>query len=165
VASVSSHHLQERDGIWLAQAPLVVSNQVPIPASSAQVFGVLADIGNWNTWCTGVTESEVVGSLAAGVGAKRKVKAGGVRFEEIFVNWEEGVRVTFSGLTTSAPGFRSLAEDWSVAPDLSDPSKSILTQTMGVELSGTLRPVTGVLRWYLQRATRRGALGMANHFA
>jgi hypothetical protein len=143
----------------------VVSNQVSIPASSAQVFGVLADIGNWHTWCTGVTESEVVGPLTRGVGAKRRVKAGGVRFEEIFVNWEEGVRVTFSGLATSAPGFRSLVEDWSVAPDVGDPSKSVLTQTMAVELSGMLRPATSVLRWHLQRATRRGAEGMASHFA
>jgi Polyketide cyclase / dehydrase and lipid transport len=165
VAFVSPQRLQKRDGDWLAQAPLVVSNQVSIPASSAQVFNVLADIGNWHTWCTGVTESEVVGSVTTGIGAKRKVKAGGVRFDEIFVNWEEGVRVTFSGLTTSAPGFRSLVEDWSVAPDVADPSKSVLTQTMAVELSGMLRPVTKVLRWYLQRATRRGAQGMARHFA
>jgi hypothetical protein len=62
-------------------------------------------------------------------------------------------------------GFRSLVEDWSVAPDPIDPSKSVLTQTMGVAFRGALRPLAGVLRWYLQRATRRGALGMAKHFA
>jgi hypothetical protein len=56
-------------------------------------------------------------------------------------------------------------EDWSVTPDLTDPSKSVLTQTMGVGLSRALQPLSGVLRWYLQRATRRGALGMAKHFA
>jgi len=165
VAAVSPHRLQERNGGWVTQAPLVVSNQVSISASSAQVFGVLADIGNWHAWCTGVTESEVVGPVATGLGAKRTVKAGGVRFEEIFVNWEEGVRVTFSALTTSAPGIRSLVEDWSVAPDVADPSNSLLTQTMAVELSSMLRPLTGALRWYLQRATRRGAQGMARHFA
>jgi hypothetical protein len=158
-------YLEERDGSWLALAPLVVSNEVSVPASSAHVFAVLADIGNWKTWCAGVTETEVVGPLTTGIGAKRKVKAGGIRFEEVFVNWEDGVRVTFSGLTMSAPGFRSLVEDWSVVPDLADPSKSVLTQTMGVALSGTLRPLAGVLRWYLRRATRRGALGMTKHFA
>ncbi len=165
LAAVPSFHLEERDSSWLAQAPLVVSNEVSVPASAAQVFAVLADIGNWQAWCTGVSETEVVGPLTTGVGVRRKVKAGGVRFEERFVTWEDGVRVTFSGVTTSAPGFRSLVEDWSVVPDLADPSKSVLTQTMGVALSGTLRPLAGVLRWYLQRATRRGALGMAKHFA
>ena len=160
-----SYQLEERDSIWLAQAPLVMSNEVSVPASAAQLFAVLADIGNWQAWCTGVSETVVVGPLTTGVGAMRKVKAGGVRFEERFVAWEDGVRVTFSGLTTSAPGFRSLVEDWSVAPDPTDPSKSVLTQTMGVALSGALRPLAGVLRWYLQRATRRGALGMARHFA
>ena len=80
------------------------------------------------------------------------------------MTWEDGVRVTFSGLTSSVPGFRSLVEDWSVTPDLTDPSKSVLTQTMGVALSGALRPLAGVLRWYLQRATRRGAQGMVKHF-
>jgi Polyketide cyclase / dehydrase and lipid transport len=164
-AAVRHHHLEERDSAWLSQAPLVVSNEVFVPASAADVFAVLADIGNWQSWCTGVSETEVVGPLATGVGARRKVKAGGVRFEERFVTWEDGVRVTFSGLTTSAPGFRSLVEDWSVVPDPADPSKSVLTQTMGVALSGTLRPLAGALRWYLQRATRRGALGMAKHFA
>jgi hypothetical protein len=114
---------------------------------------------------TGVTEAGIVGSLTTGVGAKRKVKAGGVRFEEVFVNWEDGVRVTFAGLLCSAPGFDSLVEDWSVAPDPADPSKSVLTQTMGVALRGPLRPLAGVLRWYLQRATRRGAQGMAKRFA
>jgi hypothetical protein len=162
---VPSYHLEERDGSWLAEAPLVVSNDVSVPASSADVFAVLADIGNWHAWCTGVTESVVVGPLTTGVGAKRKVKAGGIRFEEVFVQWEEGVRVTFSGLTASAPGFRALVEDWSVVPDASDPSKSVLTQTMGVALSGLLRPFAGALRWYLQRGTRRGALGMAEHFS
>ncbi len=160
-----THHLEARDSSWLAQAPLVVSNQVPIPALSAHVFAVLADIGNWHTWCTGVTETVVVGPLTTGIGAKRKVKAGGVRFEEVFVNWEDGVRVTFSGLMCSVPGFESLVEDWSVAPDPADPSKSVLTQTMGVALRSPLRPLAGVLRWYLQRATRRGAQGMAKRFA
>ena len=160
-----SYHLKARGGSWLAQAPLVVSNEVSIAASSAHVFAVLADIGNWETWCTGVTETVVVGPLTTGVGAKRKVKAGGVRFEEVFVNWEDGVRVTFSGLMCSAPGFDSLVEDWSVAPDPADASKSVLTQTMGVALRGPLRPLAGLLRWYLQRATRRGARGMAKHFA
>lgn len=163
--AVPSHGLEERDRAWLAQAPLVVSNQVPIPASTTDVFGLLADIGNWHTWCTGVTYTEVIGPLTTGVGATRKVKAGGVRFEERFVTWDDGVRVTFSALATSAPGFLSLVEDWSVAPDPGDPSRSVLTQTMGVELSGGLRPLSGVLRWYLQRATRRGAQGMAKHFA
>ncbi len=162
---MASYHLEERDITWLAEAPLVVSNKVPVPASAAQVFAVLADIGNWQTWCTGVSEAVVVGPLTRGVGATRRVKAGGVSFEERFVTWEEGVRVAFSGLTASAPGFRSLVEDWSVAPDVADPSKSVLTQTMGVALRGTLRPLAGVLRWYLQRATRRGARGMAEHFA
>jgi hypothetical protein len=165
LAAVPSYQLEERDSTWLAQAPLVVSNEVSVPASAAQVFAVLADIGNWRAWCTGVRETVIVGPLTTGVGARRKVKAGGVRFEERFVTWEDGVRVTFSGLTTSAPGFRSLVEDWSVAPDPTDPSKSVLTQTMGVALSGALRPLAGVLRWYLQRATRRGAVGMAKHFA
>lgn len=160
-----TYHLAERDGGWLAQAPLLVSNEVSVSASPADVFAVLADIGHWQTWCTGVTETVVVGPLTTGVGAERKVKAGGIRFEEVFVNWEDGVRVTFSGLTCSAPGFRSLVEDWSVVPDPADPSKSVLTQTMGVELHGLLRPLGGVLRWYLQRATRRGAQGMATHFA
>jgi hypothetical protein len=162
---VPSYHLEERDGSWLAEAPLVVSNEVSVPASSADVFSVLADIGNWHTWCTGVTETVVAGPSTTGVGSKRKVRAGGVQFEEVFVNWEDGVRVTFSALTASAPGFRSLVEDWSVVPEASDPSTSVLTQTMGVALSGFLRPFAGLLRWYLQRGTRRGALGMAQHFA
>jgi hypothetical protein len=165
LTSVPSYDLEEHDGSWLDQAPLVVSNQVSVPAPSGQVFAVLADIGNWHTWCAGVTETVVLGPATTGVGARRKVKAGGIRFEEVFVNWEDGARVTFSGLTTSVPGFRSLVEDWSVVPDPADPSKSLLTQTMGVALSGALRPLAGVLRWYLQRATRRGALGMAKHFA
>jgi hypothetical protein len=165
LAAVPSYQLEERDSTWLAQAPLVVSNDVSVPASAADVFAMLADIGNWHAWCTGVSETVIVGPLTTGVGAKRKVKAGGVRFEERFVTWEDGVRVTFSGLTSSAPGFRSLVEDWSVAPDPSNPSKSVLTQTMGVALSGAMRPLAGVLRWYLQRATRRGAQGMAKHFA
>ncbi len=162
---MSPHQLEERDSTWLAQAPLIVSNEVSVPASTAQVFALLADIGNWHTWCAGVSESVVVGPLTTGVGARRKVKAGGVRFEERFVAWDDGVRVAFSGLTTSAPGFRTLVEDWSVVPDPADPSKSVLTQTMGVELSGMLRPLAGFLRWYLQRATRRGARGMAKRFA
>lgn len=163
--AVPSFQLEERDATWLAQAPLVVSNEVPVPASAAQVFAKLADIGAWHTWCTGVSEATVVGALTTGVGARRRVKAGGVLFEERFVAWEDGVRVTFSGLTASVPGFRSLVEDWSVAPDPADSSKSVLTQTMGVALSRTVRPLAGVLRWYLQRATRRGALGMAKQFA
>lgn len=160
-----TYQLQERDGTWLAQAPLVVSNEVSIAAAATQVFAVLADIGSWHTWCTGVTEAEVIGPLTTGVGARRRVKAGGVRFEERFVGWEDGVRVTFTGLSASAPGFRSLVEDWSVAADRADQSKSVLTQKMGVELSRGLRPMAGIVRWYLQRATRRGAQGMGKKFA
>jgi polyketide cyclase/dehydrase/lipid transport protein len=165
VGSMPAFRLEQRDGDWLAQAPLVMSNDVKVPASTTEVFALLADIGNWHAWCTGVTETVVVGAQPTGVGAERKVKAGGVRFHEVFVKWEDGVRVTFSGLTSSAPGFRSLVEDWSVAPDPADPSKSVLTQTMGVALTGAMRPLAGFLRWYLQRATRRGAEGMAKHFA
>ena len=65
-ATVPSYHL-ERDSTWLAQAPLVVSNEVSVPASSDQVFAVLADIGNWQAWCTGVSETVVVGPLTTGI--------------------------------------------------------------------------------------------------
>jgi hypothetical protein len=47
LVAVPSYQLEERDSTWLVQAPLVVFNEVSVPASSAQVFAVLADIGNW----------------------------------------------------------------------------------------------------------------------
>lgn len=157
LASVPFYQLEERDGSWLALAPLVVSNEVSVPASSTHVFAVLADIANWHTWCTGVTETDVVGPLTTGIGAKRKVKAGGIRFEEVFVNLGGRRAGHLLGSDHVRSGVPLTSRGVVRVPDLADPSKSVLTQTMGVALSGTLRPLAGVIRWYLQRATRRGA--------
>jgi hypothetical protein len=80
------------------------------------VFAAIsADPSTWG-WFPGVDEGSYEGDGAPGVGTRRWVHVGGVKYRETMLAWDEPRRWTYRVDETSAPVFAALLEDWVMEP-------------------------------------------------
>jgi uncharacterized protein YndB with AHSA1/START domain len=153
--------LEERDLAWVARAPVVITKNFTLAASTTEVFDRLADIATGSEWC-GMKRVRIDGP-ASGVGAVRTVWVGVTRVKERFVAWEPAERLTFSLIESNTPGLHSMVEDWAVAPDRQNAAKTILTVKVGIEAIGLLRPFPGLVR-AIMTGPLKGAAGITTQF-
>jgi hypothetical protein len=101
---------------FLESAPHRFEYAEPVGAPVDRVFAAIAaDPSTW-TWFPGIEEGAYETS-APGVGARRWVRIGGVKYRETMLAWDAPRRWTYRVDETSAPVFAALAEDWVVEPD------------------------------------------------
>ena len=86
-----------------------------IDATPDVVWRQIADHHSWPEWFGGLS-SVVVTGRAAGVGGRRRVFAGPVRFDEVFTVWEPGRHFAFAVTGSSVPGLDWLAESITLEP-------------------------------------------------
>jgi hypothetical protein len=134
--------------------PLLSTDVVEVAAPAAAVFAVLAEIGTWNRWFSGMRRVRIDGT-DSGVGALRTVWVGATRVQERFDVWEEGRRLGLSMTSANLPGLRSMAEEWEVARTGDGTSR--LTIKVGVEPRLLLKPLGPLVTLGVHQATRGGA--------
>jgi uncharacterized protein YndB with AHSA1/START domain len=101
---------------FLETAPHRFDYHEPIAAPPAAVFAAIsADPTTWS-WFPGVDEGSYEGDAPAGVGTRRWVNVGGVKYRETVLAWDEPRRWTYRVDETSAPVFVALLEDWVMEP-------------------------------------------------
>jgi hypothetical protein len=107
--------LQAVDLDFFGAAPHRFEYAEPVGASPAAVFAaVSADPSTWS-WFPGIEEGSYE-SGPAGVGTRRWVRIGGVKYRETILAWDEPHRWAYRVDETSVPLFGALAEDWVVEP-------------------------------------------------
>jgi hypothetical protein len=107
--------LQAVDLDFLADAPHRFEYAEPVGAPPPAVFAAIsADPSTWS-WFPGIDEGSYEGE-PAGVGTRRWVRIGGVKYRETILAWDEPRRWAYRVDETSAPLFAALAEDWVVEP-------------------------------------------------
>jgi hypothetical protein len=107
--------LQAVDLDFFAAAPYRFEYAEPVGAPPATVFAaVSADPTTWS-WFPGIEEGGYE-SRPPGVGTRRWVRIGGVKYRETILAWDEPRRWAYRVDETSAPLFAALAEDWVVEP-------------------------------------------------
>jgi uncharacterized protein YndB with AHSA1/START domain len=148
---------------WVPAAPVVLKNTVAINATPAEVFEQLADLGTWSEWCVGMRKVRIDGP-ASGVGALRTVWVGTTRVQERFLEWVPGERLTFAIIGSNMPGLASMVEDWAVAVDPADPTRSVLTVTIGIAPSALLKPFPKLVRSVMSKLTKKGQDGITSQF-
>jgi uncharacterized protein YndB with AHSA1/START domain len=159
---VPTFTVNEQDLAWVPTAPVVLTDTFSLGATPQQVFDVLADLRGWSNWYGGMKKVRIDGA-DSGVGATRTVWVGSTRVAERFIEWRPGERVTFAIIGSNTPGLGSMVEDWAVAADPTDASRSVLTATVGIAPSGLLRPFPGLVRAIMRQATK-GAAGITSQF-
>jgi hypothetical protein len=101
---------------FLEDAPHRFDFVEPVGAAVEPVFAAIAaDPSTWS-WFPGVEEGAYETALP-GVGSRRWVNVGGVKYRETMLAWEAPRRWSYRVDETSAPVFAALAEDWVVEPD------------------------------------------------
>jgi len=96
-------------------APIGAAEATMIDATPDVVWRQIADHHSWPEWFGGLS-SVVVTGRAAGVGGRRRVFAGPVRFDEVFTVWEPGRHFAFAVTGSSVPGLDWLAESITLEP-------------------------------------------------
>jgi hypothetical protein len=154
--------LKERDLAWVDQAPVLITKNFPLAASTADVWDRLADLSAWSEWCGGMKRVRIDGA-ATGVGALRTVWVGTTRAQERFVVWDPGQRLTFTLTGSNTPGLHSMVEDWATSPDPTDPARTVLAVRVGIEAARILRPFPGLVR-AIMSGPLKGAAGITTQF-
>jgi hypothetical protein len=94
----------------------------PLAAPPAAVFAAICAHPSTWTWFPDVSEGTYEGSEPAGVGTRRSVRVGGVKYRETILAWDAPWRWTYRVDETSAPIFAALLEDWVMEPAANDTS-------------------------------------------
>ncbi len=88
----------------------------PLAAPPVAVFAAIsADPSTWS-WFPGLDEGEYEGDATPGIGTRRWVRTGGVKYRETILAWDEPRRWAYRVDETSAPLFAVLLEDWVIEP-------------------------------------------------
>jgi uncharacterized protein YndB with AHSA1/START domain len=135
--------------------PVRISREVELDAPPDVVFAVLADHLRWPSWFRGMKRVRIDGE-AAGVGALRTVWVPPARVLERFSRWDEGKRLTFHIVGSSAPGLRAMTEDWTLEPLGTAGCRLVID--IGAEPAAWARPVR-VVEAVVRNATK-GATGI-----
>jgi hypothetical protein len=97
-------------------APVIAEGVGVVDGTPEEVWAVVLDYPTWPNWFAGVKGCRPTSDPATGVGSTREVTvAGGARFGERFIAWDEPHLWAFTGV--SGPGLlRSLVERLTITP-------------------------------------------------
>jgi len=111
------HQLTPVELDFLDVAPYRFEFEEPVAAPPARVWAAIsADPSTW-TWFPGIEEGAYEPAAGApGVGTRRWVRIGGVKYRETMLAWDEPHRWAYRVDETSAPLFVALLEDWRIEP-------------------------------------------------
>ncbi len=100
---------------WVEQAPIRVEQTVEIAAPPSAVWPFIADHAGWTRWFT-AANSVVVTGRGSGVGGRRRVRIGALRFDEVFTAWEPERHFAFAISSSTLPILARMAESLRVEP-------------------------------------------------
>jgi Polyketide cyclase / dehydrase and lipid transport len=126
-----STHLRAVGLDFLGTAPHRFEYREPVNAPCAAVFDAIsADPSTW-TWFRGIEEGAYEGGGPAGLGTRRWVRLGGVKYRETILAWDVPHRWAYRVDETSTPMFAALLEDWVMEPAADD--TTVLAWTFAFE--------------------------------
>jgi hypothetical protein len=130
-------------------APMRLRAKFDVPLPAARVWEELTS-EDALFWCRILQDVSWTSPRPFGVGTTREVKAlwGANLLREHYFRWEEGRRHSFYVLESSAPLFRSLAEDYLVEPTAETACR--FTWTIAVQPKPLAQPGTPVNRALLK---------------
>jgi hypothetical protein len=110
------HALRPVELEFARSAPHRFEYREPIAAPLDAVFAAICAHPSTWTWFAGVEEGTYEGDGPAGVGTRRSVRVGGVKYRETILAWDAPRRWAYRVDETSAPLFAALLEDWVMEP-------------------------------------------------
>lgn len=110
------HALRPVELEFVGSAPNRFEYREPIAAPPDAVFAAICAHPSTWTWFAGVEEGTYEGDGPAGVGTRRSVRVGGVKYRETILAWDAPRRWAYRVDETSAPLFAALLEDWVMEP-------------------------------------------------
>lgn len=110
------HELQPVGLDFLETAPHRFEFEEPLAAPCAAVFAAIsADPSTWS-WFPGIEDGTYEGEEPPGIGTRRWVRIGGVKYRETVLAWDDPHRWAYRVDETSGPVFAALLEDWVIEP-------------------------------------------------
>lgn len=147
---------------FIAVAPLKFSSSTEVAATPDSVFGVLADVGSWPQWFSGMTRVVWNTETAGGVGAQRTISLMGlVKVKETFLEWQPGQRFTFRFEQQNALLARAAIEDIQLT-DLGG-GRCRVDYDVYMELPRPLSPLALLLKPVLGSVFERGLKGLKEY--
>lgn len=132
-----------------------------VAAGRDRVFGAVSgDAKAWSDWFPGVSDGGYDGDPR--LGARRWVRANGVRFDETVIAWDEPARWAFRVDETVAPLAAALVEQWT----FEDRDGSTLVRwTFAAEPRVAMRVAAPVMRRTMQRLFDRAMSNLSKRLS
>lgn len=145
-------------------APVQITGSAEIDARPDEVWAVLLDYPAWPRWFPSVKRCAATSEPATGVGSTREVVvAGGSRFQERFIAWEDDRLWAFTGTEMSPGGFRGLVERVTI-DDLGG-GRCRVTYRMAIDPHPALKPLAPLLRAGVGRVLTRAMVSLGRQVA
>ena len=146
---------------YLDTAPVREKLTQAIPASAKATFASLEDADAWPVWLVPINQVEWTSPKPFGVGTTRTVTGQPGAIEEVFFDWEDGVRMSFHFSATDKPVFAAFAEDYLVTPTGED--TCTLTWRYGFECAGPLRLLQKLIGFGFKRSAVKSLSQLADY--
>ena len=104
----------------------VVERTSSLEASPTEVWAVLSDFAGISRWAPNVDHSSLMTEQGSGVGAVRRIQAGGTTVLETVERWEPGVGLSYE-ITGLPPVIKRLTNTWRLEADGGVTTVSITT--------------------------------------
>jgi Polyketide cyclase / dehydrase and lipid transport len=156
--SLHWHRLGESGDDFLESAPFRYVSSVDVPCPPERTWAALTADETLVSWTPVVTGLRWTSPRPFGVGTTREVTLLRlITARERYYRWDEGRRMTFTGVQSSVPGLRRLAEDYVVEPT---PNGSRFIWTVAFEPGSALRPLLRLTSPISSRTIRGIARGL-----
>jgi len=159
-----AHALRPEDISFVDRAPLLVRQQVEVPAPPQEVWPAFAEAGAWAEWFAAVESVQWTSPGAPGVGSTRRVTLKGLEVEERLLAFDEAERFSFTVLEASRRGFGAMVEVMTLEPTAGG---TLVTYRQAVELAGIARLFAPLVKRQLSSELATGLAGLpgwvANH--
>lgn len=120
-----------------------VVKSTSIPASSGDVWAVLADFATISSWAPNVDHSCLLSEQTEGVGMARRIQTGRTTVVETVEAWDPGVALGY-GITGLPPVIRSVVNTWTLESK-GDTTSTTVTLTTEVD-AGPRPPQQGIAK-------------------
>jgi hypothetical protein len=137
------YRLEPVESAFIDNVPYRIKHSIEVHCSVSRMMEALSDNDQWAQWARPIKKAVWTSERREKNCTRDVFLIGGVLLQEVFYEWDNGVRVSFFVERTNAPGLRCFAEDHRILP-LGD-NRLRLDFTLAFDMTRSTRWLTPVI--------------------
>jgi len=110
------YRLEPVESAFIDNAPYRIKRSIEVRCSVSRMMEALSDNDQWAQWARPIKKAVWTSERREKNCTRDVLLIGGILLQEVFYEWDNGVRISFFVEKTNAPGLRYFAEDHRILP-------------------------------------------------